>query len=139
MSANLPVQAIGPPGLAAMARHIELAYSENIREHLKAHPCSPDGYKITVREVTGGCVYADDKVSVQALAADHGDLAALSYKFETPAGTVVVSGDTKPAPAFAEWARGCDLAAARSLFGPAISFSSASLASLSFAHTHFER
>lgn len=104
-----PVQAIGPPGLAAMARHIELAYSENIREHRSAHPSSPDGYKITVREVTGGPVYADDKVTVQALAADHGDLAALSYKFETPAGTIVISGDTKPVPAFAEWARGCDL------------------------------
>ncbi len=103
------LQAIGPLGLADMARHIELAYSENIREHLSAHPSSREGYKIVVREVAGGCVYEDDKVTVQALEANHGDLAALSYKFETPDGTIVVSGDTKPVARFAEWARGCDL------------------------------
>ncbi|MCY4147010.1 MAG: MBL fold metallo-hydrolase [Chloroflexi bacterium] len=104
-----PLQAIGPRGLADMARHIELAYSENIREHRKAHPSSADGCKIIVREVDGGCVYADDQLTVQALAANHGGLAALSYKFETPAGAIVLSGDTKPVDGFADWARGCDL------------------------------
>ena len=104
-----PVQAIGPPGLADMARHIQLAYSENIREHLSAHPSTEHGYKITVREVAGGCVYRDERLEVHALRADHGDLYALSYKFTTAAGTVVISGDTKPVPGFADWARGCDL------------------------------
>ncbi len=104
-----PVQAVGPPGLADMTRYIELAYSENIREHLQAHPRTELGYKIEVREVAGGCVYSDERVEVQALRADHGDLFALSYKFLTPAGTVVISGDTKPVTDFADWARGCDL------------------------------
>ncbi len=103
------LQAFGPRGLADMARHIELAYSENIREHLSAHPSSREGYKIAVREVAEGCVYQDERVTVQALAADHGELAALSYKFETPQGRVVISGDTKPVAGFAAWARGCDL------------------------------
>ena len=104
-----PVLAIGPRGLADMARHIELAWSENIREHLTAHPRTEHGYKIEVREVAGGIVYEDERVTVEALAADHGDLAALSYKFIMPAGAVVISGDTKPAAGFADWARGCDL------------------------------
>ena len=104
-----PLQAVGPPGLADMARHIALAYSENIREHLSAHPRTEDGYKISVREVRGGCVYADERVEVEALRANHGELCALSYKFVTAAGAVVISGDTKPVPEFAAWARGCDL------------------------------
>ena len=103
------LQAVGPPGLADMARHIELAFSENIREHLSAHPSNREGYKIEVREVAGGRVYADKRVTVEALKADHGDLAALSYKFITLDGTIVISGDTKPVAGFAEWARGCDL------------------------------
>ncbi len=103
------LQAVGPRGLADMARHIELAYSENIREHLSAHPRTEQGYKIEVREVAGGRVFADERVTVEALKADHGDLAALSYKFITPDGTIVISGDTKPVAGFAAWARGCDL------------------------------
>ena len=104
---DAPVQVFGPPGTKSMLRHIELAYAENIREHLSAHPCSQRGYQAKVHEVSEGLCYEDERVEVQALKADHGDLAALSYKFVTPAGTVVVSGDTKPVPGFAEWARGC--------------------------------
>ena len=104
-----PVQVLGPPGTKSMLRHIELAYAENIREHLSAHPCSPSGYKAEVREVCEGLCYRDERVEVHALQADHGALAALSYKFVTPTGTVVVSGDTKPVSDFAEWACGCDI------------------------------
>ena len=104
-----PVEAFGPAGLADMLRHIQLAYTENIREHGGAHPATEQGYQVAAREVGEGLCYKDERVSVYALPADHGDLAALSYKFVTPAGTVVISGDTKPVPAFVDWARGCDL------------------------------
>lgn len=104
-----PVQVCGPPGIAAMLRHIELAYAENIREHLGAHPSTERGYQYQARQVRAGLCYQDDKVSVEALPADHGAWAALSYKFLTPAGTVVISGDTKPVAGFADWARGCDV------------------------------
>ena len=101
--------ACGPPGLKRMARHILLAYEENIREHRAAHPGSEAGYRIDAREIGEGRCYQDERVEVQALQADHGDLAAFSYKVVTPAGTVVISGDTKPVPAFADWARRCDI------------------------------
>ncbi len=101
--------AYGPAGLGDMARHILLAYGENIREHRAAHPCSEMGYQIDAHEVGGGLCYRDARVEVQALPANHGDLAALSYKVITAAGTVVISGDTKPVPGFAAWAYGCDL------------------------------
>ena len=104
-----PVDAYGPVGLDNMLAHIQLAYAENIREHRSAHPCSEQGYRAQAHEAQAGHCYRDDRIEVQAQPADHGDLAALSYKFLTPAGTVVVSGDTKPTPGFADWARGCDL------------------------------
>ena len=106
---ELPLEAYGPAGLADMLRHIQLAYAENIREHRSAHPSSERGYLAAAREVGEGLCYKDEKLLVYALRADHGDLAALSYKFVTGAGTVVISGDTKPVAAFADWARGCDV------------------------------
>ena len=101
--------AFGPPGLAHMARHVLLAYQENIREHLAAHPATENGYQIDVREIGEGACYRDERIEVHALAANHGSLAAYSYKVSTPAGRVVISGDTKPVPGFAGWARGCDI------------------------------
>ncbi|MCY4061880.1 MAG: MBL fold metallo-hydrolase [Chloroflexi bacterium] len=101
--------ACGPPGFDHMARHILLAYEENVREHRAAHPSSEEGYHIDAREIGEGPCYRDERVQVHALHADHGDLDAFSYKIITPAGTVVISGDTKPVPAFAAWANGCDV------------------------------
>ncbi len=104
-----PLQVCGPPGTEAMLRHIQLAYAENIREHLRAHPCTERGYQFAARQLSAGSCYQDDRVSVEALPADHGDWTALSYKFLTPGGIVVISGDTKPVADFADWARGCDV------------------------------
>ena len=101
------VAAYGPAGFKRMARHILAAYAENIREHRAAHPSTEHGYKIDAREIREGICYQDERTQVSALAANHGDLAAFSYI--TPDGAVVISGDTKPVPAFADWARGCDV------------------------------
>jgi ribonuclease BN (tRNA processing enzyme) len=103
------VVAYGPPGFERMARHILEAYRENIREHRAAHPSSEAGYQIDAHEAGEGICYQDEWLQVQALAADHGDLAAFSYKVNTKAGSVVISGDTKPVAGFADWARGCDV------------------------------
>lgn len=104
-----PVDVYGPAGLDHMLDHIQLAYAENIREHRGAHPSTEQGYQAKAHEVTAGLCYRDENIEVHALPANHGDLAAFSYKFVTPSGTIVVSGDTKPVAEFAEWARGCDL------------------------------
>ncbi len=106
-----PVVACGPPGLQAMARQILGAYAENIREHRSTHPATERGYQIETREIEAGLCYQDERVEVHALRANHGDLLAFSYKFITPGGTIVISGDAKPVPAFAAWARGCDILA----------------------------
>ncbi len=101
--------AYGPAGFKRMARHIVLAYAENIREHRAAHPSSEMGCQIDAHEISEGICYSDERVEVLALRADHGDLEAFSFKVVTASGVVVISGDTKPVPAFVEWARGCDM------------------------------
>lgn len=98
------VAAYGPRGLKDMIDHIQDAYRINIREHLSAHPASTGGFLADVKAVQAGQVYADDRVRVYALRADHGDMEAFSYKFLTPDKTIVLSGDTKPVPGFADWA-----------------------------------
>ena len=103
------IVAYGPGDLDGMTRHILAAYRENIREHLTAHPASERGYQIEALPASGGLCYQDARVTAHALVADHGELEAYSYKFITPDGTIVVSGDTRPVPDFADWARGCDV------------------------------
>ena len=101
--------ALGPTALKSMVDHILAAYEENISEHLRAHPVTADGFKVEVEAVSAGCCFEDERVRVLALPANHGDMEAFSYKFETPDRCIVVSGDSKPVPEFAQWARDCDI------------------------------
>lgn len=105
------IAAYGPRGLKDMIDHIQDAYRVNTREHLSAHPASPGGFLAEVKAVRAGQVYADDRVQVSALQADHGNMEAFSYKFVTPDKTIVVSGDTKPVSGFADWAGTPDILA----------------------------
>lgn len=104
-----PVRAYGPQGLRDMVDHIQAAYQDSTSEHLSAHPAPPGGFMADVRLVKAGRVYADERLRVYALQANHGDMEAFSYKFVTPDKTIVVSGDTKPVSGFADWARPCDI------------------------------
>lgn len=103
------IQAYGPPELQPMIHHLLLAFDENIREHTEAHPSTADGYKIKVTPVSEGQCYQDENLTVHMLDANHGDLTAYSYKFVIGDNTIVISGDTKPVPDFADWAQGCDI------------------------------
>ena len=103
------IQAYGPLELETMVKHLLLAFNENIREHTMAHPSSTDGYQIEVHPISDGVCYEDDNMTAYAMRANHGELTAYSYKFVTPDKTIVISGDTKPVPGFADWAKGCDI------------------------------
>ena len=92
-----------------MVSHLAAAYEVNVREHRRAHPTSEQGCQVAVHTLQPGFCYRDDLLSVHALEANHGDLEAYSFKFQTPDRCIVVSGDTKPTPEFADWARGCDV------------------------------
>ena len=103
------IHAVGPAELQKMVDHLYIAFEENIREHTHAHPSTKHGYKIDVHPIINKLCYEDEYVKVYALKANHGDLTAYSFKFVTPDKTIVISGDTKPVPEFADWARGCDV------------------------------
>ena len=104
-----PLHVWGPSGMRAMLQNVETAWQANIREHLTAHPVAEQGYKARFTPVSSGVILRDERVEAHALRADHGALEAYSYKFVAPDKTVVISGDTKPARGFADWARGCDI------------------------------
>jgi ribonuclease BN (tRNA processing enzyme) len=105
------LQAYGPPGLRAMTEHLLAAYAEDIDVRLHGlEPSNPDGYKVDVHEIEPGVIFKDAQVTVEAFAVPHGSWkAAFGFKFTTPDGIIVVSGDTGPFDGLAEIARGADV------------------------------
>jgi len=100
----------GPPGIKPMTEHILSAYQADIQERLEGlEPANPIGYHVDVAEIQAGFVYEDERVRVEAFAAKHGSWQAMSYKFITDAGVIVISGDTAPYNGIAERYQGCDI------------------------------
>lgn len=108
-----PLEAYGPPGLRAMTRHLLAAYREDIDIRLHGlEPANRTGYRVNVHEVTPGVVVRDRGagVTVEAFRVPHGSWRhAYGYKFVTPAGVIVISGDTGPFDGLAAIARGADV------------------------------
>ncbi len=106
-----PLELYGPPGIAAMARHIRSAYKKDIalRVHGLEHG-DPRAYKINAHEIKPGIVYKDANVTVTAFSVPHGSWDfSFGYRFDTADRSIVISGDTGPTQAVAEACHGCDL------------------------------
>jgi ribonuclease BN (tRNA processing enzyme) len=105
-----PLEVYGPPGLAALTEHVRAAYGADIRERLGGlEPANDTGWRVVPHEVEPGVVYRGDNVEVEAFAVDHGSWAAYGYRFHTPAGSVVISGDSAPTETMVEKSRRCDV------------------------------
>jgi ribonuclease BN (tRNA processing enzyme) len=105
-----PLQVYGPTGLQSMTEHILAAYDEDIQERLQGlEPANPTGYQVKAFEIEAGVVYQDANVQVEAFAVRHGSWPAFGFKFDAPDRTIVISGDTAPAPNLIEAYRGCDV------------------------------
>lgn len=106
-----PLELYGPPGIAAMARHIQAAYKKDIK--LRVHGLEhgdPRAYKINAHEIKPGVVYKDANVTVTAFSVPHGSWDfAYGYRFDTAGRSIVISGDTAPSSAVAQACHGCDL------------------------------
>ena len=107
----MPLRLIGPPGTAAMAGHLVLAWSADIANRREGfQPHTSEGWRVEATDVTGGVVYRDSNVTVTAIPVPHaGWPMALGYRFETRDRIVVVSGDTRPTDAIVEACNGCDV------------------------------
>jgi ribonuclease BN (tRNA processing enzyme) len=109
---TVPLELYGPPGLRAMANHIEQAYKEDIQIRLHGgEPSNKTGYKVNVHEIKAGQVYRDANVTVTAFRVPHGEWPfAFGYRFDTSDGrSIVISGDTGPGDAVANACNGCDV------------------------------
>lgn len=111
MGRHAPLRIVGPAGTRAMTDHILAAWAEDIAvrtdglEHQTA-----GGYRVDVRESTGGVAYDSAGVRITAFQVPHGDWkSAFGYRIDTPTRHIVISGDTRPSPALERAARGADL------------------------------
>jgi ribonuclease BN (tRNA processing enzyme) len=106
-----PLEVYGPPGIAAMARHLLEAYAEDIQVRQSGlEPDKHEGWKVNAHEIAPGIVYRDSNVTVKAFAVPHANWKhAFGYRFETRDRTVVISGDTRPSDAVANACDGCDV------------------------------
>ncbi|WP_238473869.1 MBL fold metallo-hydrolase [Altericroceibacterium spongiae] len=65
-------------------------------------------------------VMQDDKVTVSALPTPHKPLQNFAYRFDTPYGSVVYSGDTSFYPPLADFAKGADILVHEVLYEPGV-------------------
>ncbi len=104
------LQVYGPKGLQHMTDHIHAAYAVDIDFRTNGfEKANADGYLVDVHEISGGIVYTDDRVQVEAIPVSHGTLESYAYKFITASGSILISGDTAPVELLAEKAAGCDI------------------------------
>lgn len=106
-----PLRLFGPPGTAAMARHLTEAYAADIANRTGGlQPHTANGWRVTARDIATGVVYRDSNVTVTAFAVVHdGWKTAFGYRFESKDRVVVISGDTRPTDAVVAACDGCDV------------------------------
>lgn len=108
-----PLHVTGPPGISAMTQAIENAWSADIDKRingLEPRDANRDAYRPVVTETTGGVVYEDETVRIEAIPVVHGDWDySFGYRFIGPDRTIVISGDAAPSESLVEACNGCDL------------------------------
>jgi ribonuclease BN (tRNA processing enzyme) len=107
-----PLLLFGPQGTKRMARHIELAYKDDVENRVQGLEHGDRGsYRIDAREFRAGKVYEDGNVAVTAIPVKHGDWSeSYGFLFETRDGKrIVVSGDTVASENIERACNGCDV------------------------------
>ena len=115
------------PGIAGMTRHLREAFAQDANDRLRDAGIPDPGslFRVTEIDLTGVWdvdplgvpprlaaplrVWQDGDVTVTATLVDHRPTApAFGYRFDTPRGSVVVSGDTAVSQNLVDLARGAD-------------------------------
>lgn len=98
----------GPPPLARAVRDGLSAARFDIETRAQDEGRRPLDQLIRVEEFReGGVVLQDGGVTVRAARVEHPPIAdAYAYRFDTPMGSIVISGDTAPCASLVELARG---------------------------------
>ena len=111
MGRHLPMRVYGPPGIRRMTDHLMAAWAEDTAVRINGlERGRPGGYRVDAREIGEGVVYDSGGVKVTAIAVPHGNWErAFAYRVDTPARSIVVSGDTRYSEALARAAAGVDV------------------------------
>jgi ribonuclease BN (tRNA processing enzyme) len=111
MGRTEPLEVYGPPGLAAMAEHLQAAYQEDIGIRIRGlEHGNSTGHRVNAHEIQPGIAYRDDHVKVTAFPVRHGSWpVAFGYRFDTADRSIVLSGDCAPSPPLVEACHGCDV------------------------------
>jgi len=105
-----PLNVYGPTGTEAMTSHIMQAWQVDADIRTKGlEQRNRSGLTVNAHDVRPGVIFKDEKVTVTAFPAAHGELEAFGYRFQTPDRTIVISGDTSPNAALVESCRKCDV------------------------------
>ncbi|WP_068085532.1 MBL fold metallo-hydrolase [Novosphingobium rosa] len=117
-----PIDAYGPAGLEAMAadfwrlNHMDIA--TRMVDEGRVDPASLlRTHDFIARQ---GHVMTQDGVSVTAFTTPHPPIEDLAYRFETPHGSIVITGDTAYNPALADFARDVDVLVHEVLYVPGV-------------------
>lgn len=94
-----------------MANNIENAYAADLKIRLEgAEQGNKNGWQTEVTETTGGIIFQDSTLTIEAIPVCHGDWeVAFGYKFIHEGKTVAISGDTTYCPALEAAARNADV------------------------------
>ncbi|WP_417586075.1 MBL fold metallo-hydrolase [Nitrincola sp.] len=107
-----PINIYGPPGTKKLTSNILEAYADDsdIRMQTTLSPVKIQEPDPVVSEyASGGVVYDDGEVKVEAFLVDHGAIEpAFGYKVTTPDKVTVISGDTTYDERIAVQAKGAD-------------------------------
>ncbi|TGD74805.1 MBL fold metallo-hydrolase [Mangrovimicrobium sediminis] len=108
---SAPLEVYGPVGTQRLVDGILAAYQPDIRERIDGPEGANDtGWRVNVHEFeSGGVVFQDERLKVEAFAHEHGTLPAYGYRFTSADRVVVWAGDGKAGPAFQEAAKDAGL------------------------------
>lgn len=106
------LEVYGPKGTADMTDHLKRAYAADIQTRSEGlEGLDARSLQVNIHEIEGaGPVYRDANITVRAISVRHGSWGqAFGYAMDAAGRTIVISGDTAPAPEIAEACRGCDV------------------------------
>jgi ribonuclease BN (tRNA processing enzyme) len=105
------LEVFGPKGTQEMTDHLMAAWKKDMDVRINGlEHGNANAYKVNVHEISPGVVHKDGNVTVTSFLVKHATWdQAFGYRFETPARSIVISGDASPSPSVAEACHGCDV------------------------------
>ncbi|MCJ0824514.1 MBL fold metallo-hydrolase [Luteimonas sp. 50] len=106
-----PFRILGPAGTRAMMAHLQAAFAFDIHVRRDIDEHFPgEGIAVDATDIQPGVVYDTNGVKVTAFLVDHAPVEpAYGFRVDYRGRSVVLSGDTRPSPNLAAFAKGADL------------------------------